>query len=58
MLSDDRLQLTYAYDANAEHSGISELLDALSAAGIPFRDLRTTQSSLEDIFVKLVRDAP
>ncbi len=57
-LSDDGLQLTYAYDANAEHSGISELLDALGSAGVPFRDLRTTQSSLEDIFVKLVRDAP
>ena len=55
VLSDDRLQLTYAYDANAEHSGISELLDDTGFGGHPVRDLRTTQSSLEDIFVKLVR---
>ncbi len=55
-LSDDGLQLTYRYDANAEHSGIGELLNTLNALGIAFRDLRTTQSSLEDIFVELVRD--
>ncbi len=55
-LSTDGNQLTYTYDAQAEHSGISELLVALGAAGIPFKDLRTTQSSLEDIFVNLVSD--
>ena len=56
-LSADGAQLTYTYDTQAEHSGISELLNALAAAGIPFRDLRTTQSSLEDIFVDLVKDS-
>ncbi len=55
-MSKDGTQLTYTYDAQAEHSGISELLLALGNAGIPFKDLRTTQSSLEDIFVNLVRE--
>jgi len=49
-------ELVYTYDAQAEASGIADLLGALEAAGIGFRDLRTTQSSLEDIFVDLVRE--
>ncbi len=57
LLSADGASLTYTYDAQAEHSGISELLQALGDAGIPFKDLRTTQSSLEDIFVDLVKDS-
>ncbi|WP_418321238.1 ATP-binding cassette domain-containing protein [Piscinibacter sakaiensis] len=57
-LSDDGLRLTYTYDAQAKHSGITELLQALGDAGIRFKDLHTTQSSLEDIFVNLVRDTP
>ncbi|MDX1374561.1 MAG: ABC transporter ATP-binding protein [Burkholderiales bacterium] len=48
-------ELVYTYDAQAEASGIADLLGELEAAGIGFRDLRTTQSSLEDIFVDLVR---
>ncbi|HSV46316.1 MAG TPA: ABC transporter ATP-binding protein [Ramlibacter sp.] len=48
--------LTYTYDAKSEHSGIAELLQALDGAGIAFRDLQTSQSSLEDIFVSLVRE--
>ena len=55
-LSEDGTSLTYSYDAQSEHSGISELLKALADAGVPFKDLRTTQSSLEDIFVDLVKD--
>jgi len=47
--------LVYAYDSNREDNGISELLRALQAADVPWKDLSTTQSSLEDIFVKLVR---
>ena len=47
-------ELVYTYDAQAEASGIADLLGELEAAGIGFRDLRTTQSSLEDIFVDLV----
>jgi len=49
-------ELVYTYDAQAEASGIADLLGELEAAGIGFRDLRTTQSSLEDIFVDLVRE--
>jgi ABC-2 type transport system ATP-binding protein len=54
-LGSDGCDLTYTYDAQSERSGIAELLRDLSAAGIEFRDLSTTQSSLEDIFVDLVR---
>jgi ABC-2 type transport system ATP-binding protein len=49
-------ELTYTYDARHEHSGIADLLQALDRAGIAFKDLRTSQSSLEDIFVSLVRE--
>jgi ABC-2 type transport system ATP-binding protein len=56
-LSDDGMKLTYTYDTQAERTGIRTLLSALHSAGISFNDLNTTQSSLEDIFVNLVRDA-
>ena len=56
-LSDDGMQLTYTYDTQAERTGITTLLSTLHSAGISFNDLNTTQSSLEDIFVNLVRDA-
>jgi ABC-2 type transport system ATP-binding protein len=49
-------ELVYTYDAQTEASGIADLLGELEQAGIGFRDLRTTQSSLEDIFVDLVRE--
>ena len=55
-LSGDGNELTYTYDTVGERTGIPALLEGLDAAGIRFRDLRTTQSSLEDIFVSLVRD--
>ena len=48
--------LVYSYDTKAEHTGITGLLDDLAAAGIEFKDLETTQSSLEEIFVGLVRE--
>jgi ABC-2 type transport system ATP-binding protein len=48
-------ELIYSYDTKGERTGITALLDALHVAGIRFRDLHTTQSSLEDIFVGLVR---
>ena len=54
-LSADRQTLLYQYDARQERSPIAELLRALAAQGIEFRDLQTAQSSLEDIFVSLVR---
>jgi ABC-2 type transport system ATP-binding protein len=49
-------ELTYTYDARSEHSGIAELLQGLDEAGVAFKDLQTKQSSLEDIFVSLVRE--
>jgi ABC-2 type transport system ATP-binding protein len=57
-LAPDGRELTYTYDTQGERTGITALLDDLSRAGIAFRDLNTTQSSLEDIFVGLVRNGP
>jgi ABC-2 type transport system ATP-binding protein len=54
-LSPDGLELTYNYDTKGERTGITSLLDELRAANIRFKDLRTTQSSLEEIFVSLVQ---
>ncbi len=54
-LSDDGSELTYTYDTQVDRSGIATLLKDLGDAGIVFKDLHTTQSSLEDIFVNLVR---
>lgn len=55
-LSPDGRTLTYAYDTQAERTGITALLQALSAAGLRLKDLHTSQSSLEDIFVSLVSE--
>ena len=55
-LANGGTELTYTYDAHDERSGIPALLEALDAAGIAFRDLQTKQSSLEDIFVSLVKE--
>jgi ABC-2 type transport system ATP-binding protein len=54
-LAPDGKELVYTYDSQGERTGITGLLDDLSAAGIGFKDIKTTQSSLEDIFVDLVR---
>ncbi len=54
-LSDEGDELTYTYDTKVERTGITSLLGDLRAAGIKFSDLDTTQSSLEDIFVSLVK---
>lgn len=56
-LAADGESLVYTYDAQGERSGISGLLADLGNAGVRFRDLRTSESSLEDIFVSLVREA-
>ncbi|MBL6942588.1 MAG: multidrug ABC transporter ATP-binding protein, partial [Rhodospirillales bacterium] len=55
-LSDDGLRLIYTYDSQEERTGIAGLLSDLHDASIKFKDLHTTQSSLEDIFVTLVRE--
>ena len=52
---DDGRALIYDYDTKGERTGITSLLGDLRTAGIRFSDLDTSQSSLEDIFVSLVR---
>jgi ABC-2 type transport system ATP-binding protein len=56
-LSAEGTELTYTYDASDEPGRIIALLRHLDEAGVKFKDLQTTQSSLEDIFVSLVREA-
>jgi ABC-2 type transport system ATP-binding protein len=55
-LAADGMELVFTYDSQVERTGITGLLTDLNRAGIRFRDLQTTQSSLEDIFVGLVSD--
>jgi ABC-2 type transport system ATP-binding protein len=57
-LAADGKALTYTYDTKGERTGITTLLDDLRHAGLRFRDLQTKQSSLEDIFVGLLRHEP
>jgi ABC-2 type transport system ATP-binding protein len=57
-LADEGRELVYSYDTKGERTGITGLLHDLSEAGIRFSDLRTQQSSLEEIFVSLVRRQP
>jgi ABC-2 type transport system ATP-binding protein len=56
-LEDDGRRLVYSFDANAEDGGISRLLRRLGEMGIDFKDLDTSQTSLEDIFVSLIGQA-
>jgi len=53
-LNDDGHELEYVFDSNLEKTGVPSLLRKLSDLGIAFKDLNTSQSSLEDIFVSLV----
>jgi ABC-2 type transport system ATP-binding protein len=57
-LADGGHALVHRFDAQQRKSTIAELLRRLAAAGIEFKDLQTEQSSLEDIFVSLVRKTP
>ena len=57
-LANDGADLVYSFDAQAENTGIAELLRELSKRGVDFKDLQTEQSSLEEIFVSLVRAQP
>ncbi len=54
-LSADGGELVYTFDAQAEDTGIAALLKRLAEHGIEFKDLQTAQSSLEEIFVELVK---
>jgi len=58
MLAPDGRELVYTYDTQAERPGITRLLEGLIRSGIRFKDIHTDQSSLEDIFVDLVRKDP
>jgi ABC-2 type transport system ATP-binding protein len=55
-LNGDGHELEYSFDANAEHTGIADLLRNVSELGISYQDLRTRQSSLEEIFVNLIKE--
>ena len=57
-LSADGQELIYTFDAQGKSTGIATLLRRLGERGIDFKDLRTTESSLEEIFVSLVRSRP
>ncbi|NYT86145.1 ABC transporter ATP-binding protein [Pollutimonas harenae] len=56
-LSEDACEIVYTYDTQHEHNDMAALFKDLSLAGIAFKDLQTKQSSLEEIFVKLVRSS-
>ncbi len=55
-LADDGHKLIYSYDTQREYIGVTDLLDDLRSAGLRFKDLATTERSLEDIFVGLVSE--
>ena len=54
-LSADGRELAFTYDSEHERNGVADLLAQLTAAGVRFRDVHTSQNSLESIFVSLVR---
>ena len=54
-LSADGATLTYTFDVQSEHTGIAALLEQLGEHGIDFKDLHSKESSLEEIFVGLVK---
>jgi len=56
-LSSEGNQLTYTYDSYSKHTGIAELLRAIDGAGLLLKDVNTSQSSLEDIFINLVHNS-
>jgi ABC-2 type transport system ATP-binding protein len=55
-LAADGRELVYDYDTHGERTGITSVLQDLRDAGIRFNDLHTRQTSLEEIFVSLVRE--
>ena len=56
-LSADGTMLTYNYDTRGKRTGITTLMQAINSSGLELKDLQTKQSSLEDIFVNLVRES-
>lgn len=55
-LSDNGSHLTYTYDVKSDRTGITALLQDINSAGLQLKDLNTSQSSLEDIFVNIVNE--
>jgi ABC-2 type transport system ATP-binding protein len=55
-LSEDGTEIVYTFDAQDEHTGIAALLRKLNAHGVEFKDVQSSQSSLEEIFVNLVKE--
>ncbi|MFX0541803.1 ABC transporter ATP-binding protein [Roseovarius sp. S4756] len=55
-LAEDGHSLSYTYEAGGERTGITRLLQAIAAEGLALRDIQTTQSSLEEIFVGLIKE--
>jgi ABC-2 type transport system ATP-binding protein len=55
-MSADGSEITYVYDPGGSQDAVPALLEALRGAGVRVKDLETSQSSLEDIFVNLVRE--
>jgi ABC-2 type transport system ATP-binding protein len=55
-LEADGETLFYTYDSSEKRTGITRLLAAVNTSGLRIRDVQTSQSSLEDIFVNLVRE--
>ena len=56
ILSDDGNKLTYTYDTMSDSTGITAMLQAIHIAGLALKDMQIKQSSLEDIFVDLVKE--
>ena len=56
VIGQDQISLIYNYNVRAERTGITNLLQELKEAGLKMRDLKTEQSSLEKIFVTLVKE--
>ena len=55
-LSDDGLTINYLYDAKASGNEITKLLNEISISNLQIIDLKTSQSSLEEIFVSLIEE--
>ncbi len=55
-LSDDGCELVYTFNVQGEHTGIAALLQKLGEHGVHYKDIRSTESSLEEIFVNLVNE--
>lgn len=56
-LEDEGLTLVYTYDTQSDDTGIAQVIRSLNEQGIDFKDLQTEESSLEEIFVNLVKEA-